>query len=785
MRIDIWIGGLKWDLYSDTNIKQTLQVNDIAQVKDRQASFTNAFTSPKTPNNIQIANGLGISSDTSRFPYEKRSCQIKIEGFDLVTKGWVNITETDDEYKIFVYSGIVQFFKAIENKTIGNDLDLSEINHEKTISVVKASQLNPFFKYLIADYNGKTHYGVDDSIVNIDYLVPSANIKYLWDKIFETFGFAYTGNLFSSVDFTNLWITYPKGIIDTDLTLIENRASSISYSQSSPYMNGVGEFGSHFLIVQSGKYQFDLDFTLNGISNVTLSGNPLKVQIWRNSVMEYEYKAFNTGTHNASALINYNTNDDLYFRWEWPQPGDYSLTIDYDFTTSIFNNANYSFNEELKDYSIPDFIKEILNRFALTPFPDEFSNVIEFKTLDERINSEIIIDWSDKYIQRLGETYLFDDYAKENTFTYQYPDKESNHFNGSIFIDNENLNESKNVFPSKTYAPEKEFAPFKLGLDSVNVLTYKIYDKDIKEVNGTQEINYKGLDKRYHFIIATPGINSFEIGSELLGESESASNFFIGEYSNQDWKSILINYYSGFKRLLNDSRIHTIDLDLNITDVISSDFAALYYFAQEQQYYILNKLPFDEKSSKGEFIRVLRYSDTVVPEEPTDDPRLSISWLDGLTFPLMGTASTIDMKISENYSPIANPILSVEWQKLVFSWTDLGSGVTPYSVSLVDGVNRFRLKGNLTVGNIYSNELQYTKTTLPPCLSFQFAYSGSAPGQNGTVYHKDCDGITRITTLTWEESDGNYYEIEICATEITSIDGSVIDITNYADQQNC
>lgn len=782
---ELFYEGISLDLYADKNLKYTLQVNDLAEVKDRQASFTDAYDLPKTPKNIQALRGLGLPSDTSREPYRKPSCQIKIDGFDFVVNGWIKIKETDEDFKVAVFSGIINFFKAIENKTLGTDLDLSEINHDKTVPVVKASQLNPFYKYLIADYNGKTHYGTDDLIVNIDYLIPSANIKYLWDKVFERFGFEYTGSIFDSSDFLNLWITYPKGILDTDTTPVENRTGSINYTQSSPYMTGMGEFGDHLTIIQSGKYQFGLTFTLSGISNVTLSGNPLKFQIWRNSVKEWEESATANGVYNLSALINYNTGDDLYFRWGWEVPGNYALTIDYDIDTAIFNVANYSFNEEFKDFQITDFVKEIFNRFALTPFADEFTNIIDFRLLTERIKAEKIVDWSAKYIERTGESYLFDDYAKENIFSYQYNDKESTHSNGSIYINNQNLKESKKVYESKTYSPEKDFAPYQLGASTVNVRTFKIYDKDIKEKNGVQEISYKGLDKRFHFIKATAAVNSFQIGTELLGEDETATDFFMGEFSDQDWQSLINKFYPDLKALLNDSRIHSIDLYLDMMDLLLLDLKAIYYFEQEQQYYILNKLSFDDDRAKGDFIRINSDTETVIPEEPSESPILKISWMDGLSYPLTGTASSIDMQISQIYSPAEDPILSVEWQKLAFSWTDLGTGVTPYTATLVDGVNRYRLKGTLTTGQIVSNELQYTKIVLPPCLRFRFGYTGTAPGQDGSVIYKDCDNLTRQADLTWEESDGRYYEIELCALSIINLTGFVTDVTNYGDQPPC
>jgi hypothetical protein len=66
---------------------------------------------------------------------------------------------------------------------------------------------------ILADYNGQhisTSGGTSATTINVDYLVPSVKVSYLWDNLFSTYGFTYSGSIFSSPDFTNLYLTYPK-----------------------------------------------------------------------------------------------------------------------------------------------------------------------------------------------------------------------------------------------------------------------------------------------------------------------------------------------------------------------------------------------------------------------------------------------------------------------------------------------------------------------------------------------------------------------------------------------
>ncbi len=161
MIVELWYEGKMLDLYEGTDISHTLQINDVAEVKDRQASYTNSFKIPKTPNNVKILGGLGLPSSNSIAPYIKPNALLKIEGFDFLTQAWLQAKSTDDEYDIAIYSGIIEFFKKFDNKTIGGEPKLvsliSEINHNKNLSTVIATQNDDTLKYqyLFADFNGE------------------------------------------------------------------------------------------------------------------------------------------------------------------------------------------------------------------------------------------------------------------------------------------------------------------------------------------------------------------------------------------------------------------------------------------------------------------------------------------------------------------------------------------------------------------------------------------------------------------------------------------------------
>jgi hypothetical protein len=205
------INGQDIELTDKQVIARTLQVNDILTLSNRQTNYTNTFSIKRTPKNQRTFDLLGVVGSNSILPYQKNECYLYTDdGECMVYKGWAVIQSTDKDYKINIYDGNIDLYKAIENQNLG-DLDLSEINHNKNLTtVVNSFTANLPYKYIVADFNGNMIWNTNR--INLDFLVPSAKVSYLWDKIFDTFGFTYEGSIFSTDNFTNLWLTYPKNL---------------------------------------------------------------------------------------------------------------------------------------------------------------------------------------------------------------------------------------------------------------------------------------------------------------------------------------------------------------------------------------------------------------------------------------------------------------------------------------------------------------------------------------------------------------------------------------------
>jgi len=152
---------------------------------------------------------LRLVGSSSKIPYQKTPATLRENGFDLIKNGWLEVKETSDCYKINIIDGVIDFFEQIENSYL-SDVDLSKIDHQKNVNIIKNSHTNPYYRYILADYGERKH--SDFNYFYADYLVPSARYKHLIEQIAKHFGWTFSGSYQNYTSYQNDWITYPKAI---------------------------------------------------------------------------------------------------------------------------------------------------------------------------------------------------------------------------------------------------------------------------------------------------------------------------------------------------------------------------------------------------------------------------------------------------------------------------------------------------------------------------------------------------------------------------------------------
>lgn len=617
-------------------IKYVKQANDLADVTTVNSSYSYSITLPKTPKNTRIFNGLGLVGNTSGIPYQKNFTQVIDNGSMIVSNGVSKVKETTDKYKLVVQDGIIDFFRSIENKSIGNDLDLSELSHVKNEANIIASFTNPNYRYLISEYNGWT---VKNSSVNPDYQVPSINNKYIFDKIMSYAGYTYEGLPDISTD----WTTFPSPpAIPTDEE-IERFRGFYSVAQNIPNFD---DWRDHFSPQWDSTAVLDTDVfelinnwelkakvTANYRASFDVNGSMLYAVLEGNQmytkVMPIKMSLFKNGVSLKSARPSINvldfdfvasTNDRLYFYPETlTQQEAQDAGIDDERFLDALENGNFyimnikitsfnasistmgievfDFGEAFKDYSMTEFIKEVMFRKSLTPFPDTDAKHIKFKTLSERVDTENYIDWTNRFVVRTKEEYQFGSYAIVNNLLMKHDNEDETFGNGSLIVNNRNLKDNTTLLQSKYYAPSGDLKKIRTvgGL----FLELKFWEREIKDDDGTQQIEYKPLRNRY-FMLREEWVNaSIKIGeTTTTGYSKASMN-------GTSLSDVVNEYYSNWNSIFDGLIIHDIELKLNQFDVNTLELDKPYYFEQEGAFYILNKLSYESgQLTKGEFLKI-------------------------------------------------------------------------------------------------------------------------------------------------------------------------------------
>lgn len=629
------------DLPKSTNIRFTKQISDIFDIANVAVSYTTSFEFEFTPANTQAMQFLGIPGDRSYVPYQRNSARLKVDGFDLISDGWFIPLSTKENYKGNIYDGMIDFFKAIENKTIGRDLDLSNFNHEKLVSTVAASFTNEYYNYIIGDYGGKNVYLEG---INIDYQAPSFSVRKLWELIFSTFGFNCDYTNLSYID--GLYITYPKDTAEGQVNELIFTGIKNAYITNQYTVNaGIGEPSSQYnwnsTIIEEGSLQpdnwrynipetnsyfFELSIEQYAIfrrpqyknENVATRIDILKNGVIVGSILS-DYEAnFDGSERNIEFNLSCDAGDVISVRTYVPaslsfRGRDYRL-LEFrlnllNFNISKTDLGTTNLENEFKDFGIKDFIKEILWRTALTPVFNKNTNTVEFKTISSRISFSNAQNLSDYFVSRDGgETYT-NGYAQKNIFALKRNDDTDLTGDGYLYVPNKNIDDEKTLANSKIYAPDKKLVTE--AFFSIKSNQYKIWQFEITQDNATEEsvIKYKGLSGRFYFIrkqIQTLSDGSdYKLISEKLNDNIYVPWIPVAINTDTLFEESIYNYYAEYQKIFDNFRIHNVNLALSVDGFNAFDLTRPVYIKQENAYYICNKISFQEgENSTAEFIKI-------------------------------------------------------------------------------------------------------------------------------------------------------------------------------------
>lgn len=228
---ELFVNGRSLDLDANTVIAITYQVNDISELENRQANYTNSFTIPATQKN-RVNLGFSDKVETnSGLPYRKLRADYFQNGIQIIQNGVALIDGFDGvNFNITIYSGIYSFFEIVSERTL-REIDFSELNHNYTAAGV-ASVNNAYTDdnsdvcLPVMDWGAPVIY--NSNYADIKYLQPCIRFSYIINKIADSLGYTFDGDIFNEEIYKKLALTVNTGEFYNDEDFLISRSARLS-----------------------------------------------------------------------------------------------------------------------------------------------------------------------------------------------------------------------------------------------------------------------------------------------------------------------------------------------------------------------------------------------------------------------------------------------------------------------------------------------------------------------------------------------------------------------------
>jgi hypothetical protein len=586
------------DMDDDEIVPVNKQVNDIAEMQDRQSDFTATFKVRKTRAMRALFELSGEVGASTTFPFEEKSCKLIQDNIEMITGGLLILDKVDDlYYYVSILSGNSNFFKSIESLKI-TDLTLGSTNHTwnaATQAASHAAPLNYIYPLCEASDDAKMAELTDTGNAVSMYggwIWPFIKVKAIWDEIFSNAGYICTGDILTNPVFLKLFI--PIANLKTTNTkdylysLWWGGSRTFNVNQMLPggtVINGDALFATgHYTVRFTAKYRI--------IVNVIVWPDIPTIALYCNGI--------NVGTFTLVAYyaglyvfeINYDATvlDDLTI-WtinNWPTRvyTYYSISIIEITDAKIGYSSPVTPAVNLPDISQTDFIKIICNMFGL---------IAEVNPRDRKIffwnylllydNIPIARDWSNYLSERDDETeFKFGEYAQNNYMRYEDSDDViKDNGRGIMQIDDETLPKNKDVIELPISTCDEVIILTDINVSRIAFNEYDPATDIYDQVNS--------IDPRIVFVSQIPNTKTLTFRTAV--ELPYVNNDVVAPYKASSIEvsfSNLVTNYVGLSRLLTKTNLRRARFNLPVYEVAGLKHYIPIYLNQYKAYFYVNKI---------------------------------------------------------------------------------------------------------------------------------------------------------------------------------------------------
>ncbi len=594
-------GGLVGDSWRDADLGEekpaiNIQMNNLAELQDRNVNYSGAMKLPKTKRNLEIFERLDVFEIKNRTPYSELNCRLFHNELELAGAGSkLHILSIGEEIECVILFGGVELFELMK-ETNFEDIDLGDFTvgnvstypaWVKTAAcLTKATELptSGWLTFLIPP----TPY---EDFIRL-FTITSKIVSHLGYSLFTNIEFADIDSHHFSLasknpssnsldNFTGIGTSGKVGATDSMTYLSVYLMPNISLLS-----NGGGTFSTfgntQYVFKSNIKGRIKVKFTGQGSAINIDTGFDIKFQFfWGASVVGGEvYRVnlsssifnpvFSTSETELILDVNYNQNVLLYFGIQWTEKDIQGLSLEsyvdcygqFEVTEldaeTIPEGGRLYINKNIGFETPFDLFKTFVQTYGMSVYVDKMKRVHCFSMKKVYDNKVIAKDWTNKLSKENRETsYIIEGYAQENTISFE-KDKELED-KATFFVNNQTLEKKKSLFTMKWQSGEDKFSSWH------NLAYLPIYTKEEGE-----DAVYTG--SKPHLV----AINSLS-GTDYA--EHVTSQYLINTYYNE-----LVN------KMLSDAKRIEAYFDLNSEDIETHDPFVPIYLSQYGAYFYIEKI---------------------------------------------------------------------------------------------------------------------------------------------------------------------------------------------------
>lgn len=561
----------------------TVQVNDIAELKNRQTAFTNEFKVPKTRYNEKLLGKLSEIGSNSNAKAVRYESLLETHGIPIATDLFSEVRSVGEMYAIRTYGILKNIFDRIGDKKL-TELNLGRYAHEWTHANIAASQSNTEgYIYALVEYSGTL--STSSAQVNSDRLLPSFYVRTLVEQILTDAGFSI--NIGGDELYNKCVVPYCRQTFAPDDT-------QFAIDRSVRLVNDVGAYtgtaGSTTTTALTFDYvEDDVAGLVTGLNtytadrglqvrigliatwswNVPVFGDWIALIVKKNGtevdrITTYYDDIAPVGLIDGDIYVNLADTDAVTFEIEFDLDAGSSTQSVTDIRISVDVLSNVIFGDTINPESVlprmkqRDFLKAVLQIFGIILVPDAETGAVDF-FLHKNYSGEAGEQPQDLTQYVSGEPvqeFHATTYAQKNIFKYANADDVEENIpenlgEGSFDIEDATLDAEKVAIESAFSATAEYYQRF--NGDIVSGAHIHIFDSDANHYGENPKPRICFLDQLSYPSGLTQ--NVFDATSPYIDTGVTA--WYAAHFTNNgtyslEWNDILTEYYPVVTQCMQD-----------------------------------------------------------------------------------------------------------------------------------------------------------------------------------------------------------------------------------------